>query len=270
MHITVRNTDPVIYLVFIAVAIMLLASCNLQPSDYTKVSEEEAVELIKNKQIDFIHLTYLDHRGQALSDSLKQLFNRGEQVRHFYKSPDGLIDQVRLVEATNENIFYELQVMELQQDPFSNIDYAVINCQQAEQLLQRAFERDQGVRQGVYDDIQLHDKLNRDTVISLLDQCDWPQTKDEVEAIWYVLQHSDTRKMAYFYPQLKSLVDQGLLKPNLMAKMEDRMLMFNGLPQIYGTQYSGGGTRSLHEVKDPEHLNDRRLSVGLEPITIEL
>ena len=107
MHITVRNTDPVIYLVFIAVAIMLLASCNLQPSDYTKVSEEEAVELIKNKQIDFIHLTYLDHRGQALSDSLKQLFNRGEQVRHFYKSPDGLIDQVRLVEATNENIFYD-------------------------------------------------------------------------------------------------------------------------------------------------------------------
>jgi len=43
------------------------------------------------------------------------------------------------------------------------------------------------------------------------------------------------------------------------------MLMFNGYPQIYGTQFTGE-PRTFHEIKDILRVNERRKSVGLCPI----
>ena len=109
------------------------------------------------------------------------------------------------------------------------------------------------------------DQLNRDTVISLLNQCGWPDTKNEVEAVWYVIQHSGDGKMAYYYPNFKEIVKNELLEDSLMAKMEDRMLMFNGYPQIYGTQFTGN-PRTFQEIQDIKNVNERRKKVGLCPI----
>ena len=44
------------------------------------------------------------------------------------------------------------------------------------------------------------------------------------------------------------------------------MLLFRGEPQIYGTQYKvKNGVAELWTVRDPEGLDARRASLGLEP-----
>lgn len=246
--------------------ITALLTLGCKSSDtYTLVSEEETIELLRHNQIDFMKLSYKDQNGAPITDSLRTLLNQGKLVRYFYKNRDGVVDQVRLRTTTDENIFFSIRVGELQQDPFWDIDFAKLDCEDSEAMLRRALDRDQGVRKGLIDDIQTNDKLNRDTIISVLDQCEWPDTKDEVEAIWYVIQHAGGRKMAFYYPEFKDMVQRDLLEDSLMAKMEDRMLMFNGYPQIYGTQFTSN-PRTFHEIKDIKNVNERRRKVGLVSI----
>ena len=54
-----------------------------------------------------------------------------------------------------------------------------------------------------------------------------------------------------------------------MALMEDRILMGEGEPQIYGSQLRGSGPNGefeLWKIKDPEYVNQRRAEVGLGPL----
>ena len=69
--------------------------------------------------------------------------------------------------------------------------------------------------------------------------------------------------MAYYYDEFKELESKGLLSSSNMAMMEDRMLMNNGFPQIYGSQIIHN---SVYEMIDPINVNKRRASVGLNTI----
>jgi len=249
-------------LITVAIVIILLWTGCGQNKTYEKVSEQDAIELVKNKQINFFNLTYTDQFGNPMTDSLRQLFNEGKVIRYFYKDKSGDVTQVRLIEVNDENVFYEIRIRELQHDPFSDITYVHINCDSSKQILRRALDRDQNVRKGIIGNIQETDKVNRDTIVSLLDNCNWPNSKEDIESIWYVIQHGGTGKMSYYYPKFKDMVKLDLLEDSLMAKMEDRMLMFNGYPQIYGTQFTDE-PRTFHEIKDIQNVNERRKKVGL-------
>jgi hypothetical protein len=66
------------------------------------------------------------------------------------------------------------------------------------------------------------------------------------EAAWYVIQHSD--KIATYFPMIKGAGTKGELPIPLVAMMEDRLLMQQNKPQLYGTQ--GCGVRMYDEAKD--------------------
>ncbi len=66
------------------------------------------------------------------------------------------------------------------------------------------------------------------------------------EAAWYVIQHSD--KIATYFPMIKGAGAKGELPMYLVAMMEDRLLMQQNKPQLYGTQ--GCGVRMYDEAKD--------------------
>mgnify|MGYP001560728744 CR=1 FL=1 len=48
-----------------------------------------------------------------------------------------------------------------------------------------------------------------------------------------------------------------------VAYLEDRILVNEGKPQLYGTQFLEGAPRPI---KDPDHVDERRKSVGLESL----
>lgn len=84
---------------------------------------------------------------------------------------------------------------------------------------------------------------------------------------WYVLQHSD--KIEKYLPIIKKAGREGEIPMNLVAMMEDRYLMHEGKPQIYGTQgRMDDDKKYIWPIENPEGVNDRRKKAGFDT-TIE-
>ncbi len=89
-------------------------------------------------------------------------------------------------------------------------------------------------------------------------------------AAWYVLQHNPD-KIPTYLPMIKKAAEEGEISMRAAAMMEDRYLMTEGKPQIYGTQgmrYDDERGAFIWPIKDPETVNQRRAQVGYED-TIE-
>lgn len=87
-------------------------------------------------------------------------------------------------------------------------------------------------------------------------------------AIWIVIQHSDIDTQKWALPMLKSAADSGDISRASIAMLEDRILVNENLPQIYGTQFSWGekGELILYPLENPEQVDELRKSIGLGPL----
>src|SRR5690554_2755410 len=84
---------------------------------------------------------------------------------------------------------------------------------------------------------------------------------------WYVLQHSN--KISEYLPIIKKAGEEGEIPMNLVAMMEDRYLMNEGMPQVYGTQGRMDDSKEyIWPIDDPENVNTRREQAGFDT-TIE-
>ncbi|GAA4498490.1 hypothetical protein GCM10023172_15600 [Hymenobacter ginsengisoli] len=84
------------------------------------------------------------------------------------------------------------------------------------------------------------------------------------EAAFYVIQHSN--RIAQYLPLIKRAAEQGELPFRLYAMMLDRQLMYQGQPQVYGTQgrsYSSGQP-FIWPIQDPIHVNELRKKAGFD------
>lgn len=82
---------------------------------------------------------------------------------------------------------------------------------------------------------------------------------------WYVIQHSE--KIGEYLPVIKKAAKNNELPFAKVAMMEDRYLMSNNEPQIYGTQgrsFKEGSVTVIWPIKDPENVNQRRKEAGFE------
>ena len=56
----------------------------------------------------------------------------------------------------------------------------------------------------------------------------------------------------------------GEVNPTNIAYLKDRVLMYKGKPQIYGTQFEGSGQDiKVYPIEDVEKVDKRRESIGL-------
>ncbi len=95
-------------------------------------------------------------------------------------------------------------------------------------------------------------------------------------AAWLIVQHSDLDTV--FQNQSLRLMTIAANQHNTsganFAYLIDRYLVNKGLPQIYGTHFSGfiykdGKAIEMNSrpIKDPETVDERRKSVGLPPLS---
>jgi len=83
-------------------------------------------------------------------------------------------------------------------------------------------------------------------------------------AAWYVLQHNPD-KIPTYLAMIKKAGEDGEIPFRLVAMMEDRYLMNEGKPQVYGTQgRSYGDERGsfIWPIENPETVNERRKEAG--------
>jgi hypothetical protein len=61
-------------------------------------------------------------------------------------------------------------------------------------------------------------------------------------------------------------VQEGDVAPADMAYLKDRLLIMEGKPQIYGTQFHIiDGVPEPFPIVDPDHVDEHRAQIGLEP-----
>ena len=116
------------------------------------------------------------------------------------------------------------------------------------------------------------DSVNQIQVEELLTTYGWlPQSKvgqKAAGALFLVIQHSDLETMRRYLPVLKKAVEEGEASATSAALMEDRVLMYEGKKQLYGTQASGheqeNGTTKyfIWPIENPEEVNNLRAEVG--------
>ena len=131
-------------------------------------------------------------------------------------------------------------------------------------------ERDQSVRNLEWTEetmklAEVVDSTNTAKLKQLIEQYGFPTWElvgqyGQMNA-WAIAQHS-TEYLPHFLKQYRKAVEENNAAKRELAYLEDRLLVENGRPQIYGTQFLYSVTDStayLYATVDMEHLDDRRI-----------
>jgi hypothetical protein len=129
-------------------------------------------------------------------------------------------------------------------------------------------EEDQRLRMA----LMQRDRADTERLRAIVAEIGWP-TRSKVGELaehraWLLLQHADGDRP--FQQQCLELMKHeppGEVCASHIAYLEDRLSVAFGKPQRYGTQLHGGpdGLEPL-PIEDPERVDERRASVGLQPL----
>lgn len=117
------------------------------------------------------------------------------------------------------------------------------------------------------------DSLNLAKIEKLISEKGWlGANKVGVQAsntLFLVIQHSNLKTQKRYRPILERAVKLGNAPASSLAFLDDRIAVFEGRKQMYGTQlYTDPKTNitTLSPLEDPANVDLRRASVGLEPL----
>lgn len=150
--------------------------------------------------------------------------------------------------------------------PVSKIQLVEVSCNNLNEEFLSLYQKDQLVRNEGIGNMRTIDHENLQLFVSLTENCGFPkgnQFRDfrSYIGIFLILQHSDAAWIAHYYNDFKSLIDQEALPKNFLALIQDRFLLLNNQPQIYGTQIQDG---KLYQLVDPENVRQRRWQMGFK------
>lgn len=88
-------------------------------------------------------------------------------------------------------------------------------------------------------------------------------------ALFLVIQHADLETQEEYLPMMRAAVKAGHAEPGELALLEDRVALGEGRRQTYGSQIGRDpltGRFYIRSLEDPEHVDQRRAAVGLQPL----
>jgi len=156
-------------------------------------------------------------------------------------------------------------------------------------ILENMVDKDQEIRRILIDSIGIDspnagsyikqmmdiDTDNQKGIIVILNKYGWIEQskigKKAAGAFFYTIQHSDSTLMTKWFPEFKRLADIGEANKVECAMMEDRLLMWKGKKQIYGTQakvFRDDKKVAIWPIEDPKNVNERRKKIGFD-LTVE-
>jgi hypothetical protein len=115
---------------------------------------------------------------------------------------------------------------------------------------------------------------NAERLKAIIAEHGWPGRslvgEDGMIAAWFIAQHAigDPALQRRVLELLKEAHSKGEVSARSVAFLEDRICGFEGRPQIYGTQFEPDerGMYRPSAIADPEHVNERRLAIGMNTI----
>jgi len=118
-------------------------------------------------------------------------------------------------------------------------------------------------------------RKNATRLRALIDAHGWPGEdiagKDGAEAAWQIAQHAvgEPQFQRHVLQLVRASAAAGHCPGWHAAYLEDRIALYEGRPQRFGSQWVDDprdGRARPSKLADPEHVNDLRASVGLQPL----
>lgn len=139
--------------------------------------------------------------------------------------------------------------------------------------VEQKFGRDSDEMKAHWRKIQEKDSTNLLAITKILDERGW-LGPDIVGAtgsstLFLVIQHADLPVQEKYLPMMREAVAKGNAHGGSLALLEDRVLMRNRKRQLYGSQigrHPDTGAYYLSPLEDPDNVDERRASVGLDPL----
>ena len=105
----------------------------------------------------------------------------------------------------------------------------------------------------------------------LVERHGWPTIsrvgKEGAQGAWLLAQHAEVEFQEQCLPMLRTAVAEKDADPKHLAYLEDRVNMFRGRPQRYGTQFKfGANGLEVHTLEDEARVDEWRAEVGLGPL----
>ncbi|MYM37698.1 hypothetical protein GTP38_25605 [Duganella sp. FT94W] len=113
------------------------------------------------------------------------------------------------------------------------------------------------------------DEANQRELEHLLSQCGWPGMLDKKRAAFsafLIIQHAPLDYQLKHFEMVKAANGRGEISNDKFVWLVDRILVKQGKPQLYGTEFEYGSNK-LAPIMDPKNLNARRKKMGLSPIS---
>jgi len=95
---------------------------------------------------------------------------------------------------------------------------------------------------------------------------------DACNVFWMVIQHAPLELEKKYFPMFAEAMQHGDIPKSNVALMDDRIAMFEGRPQKYGTQFeeNGQGQWVLYQLLDSSQVDIWRQEMGLGPLADDL
>lgn len=119
------------------------------------------------------------------------------------------------------------------------------------------------------------DPRNTARMKEIVKQIGWPTISKVGEKAsgdaWLLVQHADRDvEFQKYCLGLMKAEPTGEVDLGDIAYLEDRVRMNSGQPQLYGTQFRWKGNKSIQNIEDPEHVEERRKEMGLDTLAENL
>jgi len=185
------------------------------------------------------------------------------------------ISSASFSQEINVNLKNELKLILLKDQGFRELLDGGISDERKQELLKELSITENDFLENERYLFQKNDSLNLVEVERIIKEYGYPGKslvgEPENEAAWFVIQHSD--KIEVYFPLIKKAGEEDEIGMTKVAMMEDRMLMYRGEAQIYGTQGKGifkvkNPTKQddvlyiIWPIKDPENVDELRKAVG--------
>ena len=112
------------------------------------------------------------------------------------------------------------------------------------------------------------DTDNQEKLDRLILQCGWPGNLDANRATFsafIVIQHAPLDYQLKYFERVEAANRRGEIPSSKFAWLVDRILVGQGKPQLYGTEFDYG-SNEVAPIADPANLDQRRKTMGLPPM----
>lgn len=157
---------------------------------------------------------------------------------------------------------------------YKEIAHTIVGLQTADLALRDKLIQSGQLGNGYNKEMEKLHGENAKTLNKIIDEIGYPTTdkvgEEANEAAWLVIKHSighpDFMKKCLIL--LKDAVDNNNANPKQLAYLSDRISVFEGRPQLYGTQFDwkDNGELEPNQFDDFTKVNQRRKSIGLNSL----